>query len=56
VSPFLVAYSVMSAVLRSAVIDIGNPLSLEGLGCPAPGCRPGRAAQILPKGSDWRGI
>src|SRR5690606_14453026 len=44
VSPFLVAYSEMSAVLRSAVIDIGLVLTKRGSsGRCRPGCRPGGA-------------
>src|SRR5262245_28185069 len=44
VSPDLVAYSLTSSCLRSALIDIGNFLTVCGFMMAGPGCRPARSA------------
>src|SRR5262245_39739188 len=44
VSPDLVAYSLISSCLRSALIDIGNFLRVCGFMMAGPGCRPARSA------------
>src|SRR5262245_4059798 len=44
VSPDLVAYSLISSCLRSALIDIGKFLTVCEFRMAGPGCRPARSA------------